>query len=186
MVRSSVFESVGGFETTYNINTETDIDFCLKLKAKGLDNIWTPHALVQLNTELMPPKNSILDETKPSDKFLRNWLQVIAKDSAYNKNLSLIEKAYSIEPMHELSWRPLSWRPQPVILAHPLDDTGCGQYRVIQPLSAMMHASIADGVISFRQLLDSELERIQPDTIIFQRPLGSKFLDYMKQKLNIH
>ena len=82
--------------------------------------------------------------------------------------------------MPEISWRPLSWRPLPVILAHPSDETGCGQYRVIKPLSSMMEENIADGLISFRALVPAELERIQPDTIIFQRPLAREFLDYMK------
>jgi glycosyltransferase involved in cell wall biosynthesis len=74
----------------------------------------------------------------------------------------------------------LSWRPSPVILAHPSDDTGCGQYRVIKPLTAMMQEGIGHGVISFRHLVPSELERIQPDSIIFQRPLAREFLDFMK------
>jgi hypothetical protein len=51
---------------------------------------------------------------------------------------------------------------------------------VIQPLNAMMKEGIADGVISFRHLVPAELERIQPDTIIFQRPLAREFLDFMK------
>jgi glycosyltransferase involved in cell wall biosynthesis len=82
--------------------------------------------------------------------------------------------------MPEISWRPLSWRPSPVILAHPSDDTGCGQYRVIKPLTAMMQEGIGDGLISFRALVPAELERIKPDTIIFQRPLARDFLDFMK------
>jgi glycosyltransferase involved in cell wall biosynthesis len=116
----------------------------------------------------------------PSDTFLNDWLPAIAHDPAYNKNLTLITQPFSVEPLHELSWQPLSWRPSPVILAHPSDDTGCGQYRVIKPLTAMMDEGIGHGVISFRYLVPAELERIQPDSIIFQRPLAREFLDFMK------
>lgn len=180
MVRTAVFASVGGFENSASRNTETDIDFCLKLKAQGLDNIWTPHAVVQWRPPITATKNAASIETAHSEKFLKAWLPALAKDPAYNKNLSLIAQPYSVEPLHELSFRPLSWRPQPVFLAHPSDDTGCGQYRVIKPLSAMMQEGIGDGVISFRHLVPAELERIQPDTVIFQRPLAREFLDLMK------
>ena len=180
MVRTSTFNEVGGFESKQNRNAETDIDFCLKLKAKGLDNIWTPHAVVQWSPPLTATKNAPATASNFSDKFLADWLPATAKDPAYNKNLSLIAQPFSVEPLHELSWRPLSWRPAPVILAHPSDDTGCGQYRVIQPLKAMMQEGMADGVISFRHLVPAELERIQPDTIVFQRPLAREFLDFMK------
>jgi glycosyltransferase involved in cell wall biosynthesis len=51
---------------------------------------------------------------------------------------------------------------------------------VIKPLTAMMQEGIGDGLISFRALVPAELERLQPDTIIFQRPLARDFLDFMK------
>lgn len=180
MVKASLFASVGGFEESFNRNTETDIDLCLKLKAKNLDNIWTPHAVVQWSQPITATKNSPSLDANTSDLFLKKWLLNLANDPAYNKNLSLIAQPFSVEPLHELSLRPLTWRPNPVILAHPSDDTGCGQYRVIQPLNAMMKEGMADGVISFRHLAPAELERIQPDTVIFQRPLAREFLDFMK------
>lgn len=180
MVRKSHFDSVGGFKSSKDRSTETDIDFCLKLKAKGLDNIWTPHAVVQCSTLIAPIKKPTSEGYLPSDEFLINWLPAIACDPAYNKNLSFVAQPFSVEPLPEMSWRPMSWRPSPVILAHPSDDTGCGQYRVIKPLTAMSEEGIADGLISFRALVPAELERLQPDTIVFQRPLAREFLEYMK------
>jgi len=180
LVRKSYFDSVSGFKSSKERKTESDIDFCLKLKAKGLDNIWTPHAVVQFNSLITPLKESASYSYLPSDAFLSEWLPAIASDPAYNKNLSLIAQPFSVEPLPEMSWRPISWQPSPVILAHPSDDTGCGQYRVIKPLSAMMQEGIADGLISFRALVPAELERLQPDTIVFQRPLAREFLEYMK------
>ena len=180
MVQKSHFESIGGFKASNDRNVEIDIDFCLRLKGRGLENIWTPHAVVQLGREILSSKKLSVGSYLPANAFLDDWLPAIASDPAYNNNLSLISKPFSVEPMPEISWRPLSWRPLPVILAHPSDDTGCGQYRVIKPLSSMMEENIADGLISFRALVPAELERIQPDTIIFQRPLAREFLDYMK------
>jgi hypothetical protein len=179
MVRKSHFDSVGGFKSSKDRSTENDIDFCLKLKAKGLENVWTPHAVVQCTPLITPIKKPTSDSYLPSDEFLSDWLPAIAIDPAYNKNLSFVAQPFSVEPLPEMSWRPMSWRPSPVILAHPSDDTGCGQYRVIKPLSAMMQEGVADGLISFRALVPSELERLQPDTIIFQRPLAREFLAYM-------
>lgn len=180
LVRAATFKTVNGFNESTSRCTEIEIDICLKISAQGLENIWTPHAVVQWNPDvsLSAPTQSV--NLAPTDKFLKNWLPTTAHDPAYNKNLSLIGQPFSVEPLHELSWRPLTWRPKPVILAHPSDDTGCGQYRVIQPLLAMKQNQLADGLISFRHLAPSELERIQPDTIIFQRPLAREFLEYMK------
>ena len=180
LVRAATFKTVNGFDESSGRCTEIDIDICLKIRAQGLENVWTPHAVVQWK-----PDVSLSEPTQPlnlatTDKFLKNWLTATADDPAYNNNLSSIGQPFSVEPLHALSWRPLTWRPKPVILAHPSDDTGCGQYRVIQPLLAMKQNQLADGVISFRHLAPSELERIQPDTIIFQRPLAREFLDFMK------
>lgn len=180
MIQSKAFESVGGFDLELTDNTEIDVDFCLKIKVLGLDNIWTPHAVVQWNGETTSNNIAPPARNSNSDKFLSAWLPSIANDPSYNKNLSYVTHPYRVEPLHELSWQPLTWRPQPVILAHPSDDTGCGHYRVMQPLKAMMNEGLAEGVISFRHLLASELERINPDSIIFQRPLEREFLDYMK------
>lgn len=184
LVRATVFHSVGGFGDSRNRNLETDIDFCLRIKAQGLTNIWTPHAVVQWSQMSTTSHDATNVASGFSAQFLSKWLSAISKDTAYNKNLSLTAQPFSVEPMHELTWRPLSWRPQPVFLAHPSDDQGCGQYRVIKPLSAMLHEGIGDGVISFRHLLPAELERIQPDTVIFQRPLNREFLEFMKHTKN--
>jgi GT2 family glycosyltransferase len=180
MVRASVFDALGGFHESPNRQSEIDIDFCLRLKAQGFNVVWTPHAVVQWRPSTPDTKSHLRVTHALSDSFLSRWLPAIANDPAYNKNLSLIAAPYNVEPLQELNWRPLTWRPQPVFLAHPSDDTGCGQYRVIKPLSAMQDAGIGDGVISFRHLLPSELERIQPDTVIFQRPLAREFLAFMK------
>ncbi len=184
MVRRTVFESVKGFGEGLIRNLETDIDFCLRIKNQGLTNIWTPHAVVQLNPLPTTSNDSTHKGSEFSAQFQSNWLFEISNDTAYNKNLSLIARPFSVEPLHELSWRPLSWRPQPVFLAHPSDDSGCGQYRVIKPLTKMLQEGIGDGVISFRHLLPAELERIQPDTVIFQRPLNREFLEFMKHTKN--
>jgi glycosyltransferase involved in cell wall biosynthesis len=179
MVRKSHFESVGGFKVSIESNTETDIDFCLKLKAKELDNIWTPYAVVQFSPLDSSIKKSTTEGYLPSDAFLSEWLPAFANDPAYNKNFSFVAKPFSVESLSEINWRPLSWRPLPVILAHPSDDTGCGQYRVIKPLSSMMQEGTVDGLISYRALVPAELEKLQPNTIVFQRPLAREFLDYM-------
>ena len=45
-VRRSTYNSVGGLDEVYVPNAYGDVDFCLKLQASGLRNLFTPHAVL--------------------------------------------------------------------------------------------------------------------------------------------
>ena len=185
MIRKSAFDSIGGFNSLIKNELKRDIDLCLRITKLGLKVVWTPHSIVQLTNinhlnELTSDhiKSSNIDRVQ-RDLFLKEWLPSISIDLAYNKNFSVVSKSFTVDSEINLSWRPLTWRPDPVILAHPSDDTGCGQYRIMKPLQALTKLGLVDSIVSFRHLTPVELERIQPDSIIFQRPLSRDFLDYM-------
>ena len=44
LVRKEVFEEAGGFDETNLAISFNDVDFCLRLRAAGLQNVWTPYA----------------------------------------------------------------------------------------------------------------------------------------------
>ena len=186
MLDKDLFIASGGFDNSLSHGFFLDMDFCLKVKNLGYENIWTPHSIVQIPIEFNDDFHNLfsvenLKFLDASEKQIFNrWLPHIANDPSYNKNLSVVADAFSVDPDINLTWQPITWRPDPVVLAHPSDDTGCGQYRVIKPLKSMIECGLADGAVSFRHLLPSELERIKPDSIIFQRPLDREMLRYMK------
>src|SRR5690606_13864318 len=178
LIRKSIYEQVGGldeeaFKVSYN-----DVDLCLKVQQAGYLTVWTPHSVVMhvgsvSQTNVDPAKAEAKRQRfmAEQDAMYEKWLPVIARDPAYNPNLSLIGNGFELEENVDLTWKPLSWRPLPVVLAHMADMTGCGQYRVIQPFNAAKEAGLIDGALSGRLLSIPEVERFNPDSIVLQRQL---------------
>ena len=186
LISKELFIEINGFDEFINSKKLNCIDLCLRIRQKGLKVIWTPHSIVATNklknASNLENSNSFFNKesSKEQSSFFAKWIATISNDSAYNPNFSLSGKAFAIEPDVNLTFRPLSWRPDPVVLIHPSDNSGCGNYRLIQPLKTLEDNGLVDGVCAFRPLLPAELERIKPDTIIFQKPFDNFMLEYMK------
>ena len=85
MTRRDVFESVGGFDeglpTAYN-----DVDYCLRVREKGLRIVWTPFA------ELYHHESASRDTAICPDavRLMRSrWGGTLLRDPYYNPNLTL-------------------------------------------------------------------------------------------------
>ena len=180
------FLELQGFDSSIASTRLSQIDLCLRLRSNGFKIIWTPHSIVATthsssNFSLVKSDDFFIHpSSEETTNFLKKWLPKLAKDSTYNPNFTLIGQSFTLEPDPEISFRPITWRPDPVVLIHPSDNFGCGQYRLIQPLKALEAQGMLDGICTFRPLLPVELERIQPDTIIFQKPFQHSMLEYMK------
>ena len=189
MIRKSLYEEVGGldeeaFKVSYN-----DVDLCLKTREAGYLTVWTPHAVVMHEGSVSQTKvDPAAQEAKrkrfvaEQDAMYAKWLPLIAADPAYNRNLSLSGAGFALEADSQLIWRPLdSWRPLPVVLAHPADPWGCGNYRVIKPFEAMRDAGLIDGMLSDGLLQVADLARYDPDVLVLQRQLGDERLEAMRR-----
>ena len=119
--------------------------------------------------------------TEAQDALYDRYLPQLANDPAYNRNLALSGRGFDLESDVSLTWRPLSWRPLPVVLAHPADPWGCGHYRVIQPFSALKEQGLLDGTLSMGLLQVTDLERYAPDVVVLQRQIGEERLDAMRR-----
>ncbi len=104
VVRRAVFEEVGGFNERELAVAFNDVDFCLKIRAAGYLNLWTPfaelyhHESVSRGLEDTPDKQARFDGEVA---YMRGkWGAWLARDPAYNTNLSL-----EIEGM-QLAWPP--------------------------------------------------------------------------------
>jgi len=99
VVRRDVFEKVGGLDESLAV-AFNDIDFCLRVRATGLRNLWTPfaelyhHESASRGAEDTPEKHERF--RREVEIMLARWKDVIAHDPAYNPNLSLELTDYSL------------------------------------------------------------------------------------------
>lgn len=108
VVRRTVYEQVGGLDETLAV-AFNDIDFCLKVRAAGYRNVWTPfaecyhHESASRGAEDSPEKHERF--RGEVELMLARWKDIIAHDPAYNPNLTLELTDYT------LSAPPRPWTP---------------------------------------------------------------------------
>ncbi|VVP69108.1 hypothetical protein PS910_00513 [Pseudomonas fluorescens] len=170
LIRKDVFDAVEGLDSDAFDQGGADIDLCLRVAHQGYLTVWTPHAALVHDT----PTPAVPEALR--EAFVRRWGPQLPRDPAYNSSLSLTDSGGFKLADAQLSWRPLAWKPLPVILARAGDVHGCGHYRVIQPLDALKASGRADGALVYRVPEPMHLERYAPDTLVLQRPVGEQSL----------
>ncbi|MFJ4111693.1 glycosyltransferase family 2 protein [Pseudomonas sp. NPDC089758] len=170
MIRRDLYLALGGLDESGFALRYADIDLCLRVSAEGLLNVWTPHALVAheqgkgwVNVMRDPSHQQRIRQDRQT--LHDNWLDALTRDPAYNKNLSLRGRGHEFPALHGLTWRPLSWRPLPVLLMHPDRENPERCTAAFQQL--LEHGQI-DGHICNVLLTPVELNRLHPDVIVFQ------------------
>jgi glycosyltransferase involved in cell wall biosynthesis len=101
MCRKEVFEEVGGFDEEFAIEFN-DIDFCLKIKEAGYQNIYLPYVSLYHYESLTRghPKSSDeslnrhLAEVK---RFQQKWDKYVYMDPCFNPNLSLWDNDFKLK-----------------------------------------------------------------------------------------
>jgi len=188
MIRKSIYDEVGGldeenFKVSYN-----DVDLCLKVGELGYLTVWTPHAVVMHEGSVSQKQVDPASLEAKHKRFVceqnamyAKWLPKLANDPAYNANLALNGPGFTLETNTDLTWRPLAWRPLPIVLAHNADPWGCGHYRIIKPHRAMRDEGLIDGAVADRLLEPAELLRLSPDVVVYQRQTKQESLDSMER-----
>ena len=103
LVKRGDFTAVGGFEEELAV-CFNDVDFCLKLQARGLWNVWTPyaelihHESVSRGRERTPEQR--LRFTAEANWMKARWGQWLRQDPAYSPNLTFTREDFS------LAWPP--------------------------------------------------------------------------------
>ena len=100
MVKKSLFEEVGGLEEAFAISLN-DVDFCLKLREKGLLNVFTPFAELfhheSVSRGLDDQGEKAERYNRESAAFREKWkAQLEAGDPYYNVNFSLDRSDFSL------------------------------------------------------------------------------------------
>jgi GT2 family glycosyltransferase len=83
MITRERFDAVGGFDEAYPSNFN-DVDLSLRLRAAGLRNLWTPHAVwYHLESATRVPTTTDAER----DRLLGQWSAEITNDPYFNPNL---------------------------------------------------------------------------------------------------
>lgn len=188
LVSRAVYDEVDGLdEVTFGVSYN-DVDFCLRVGQTGRRIVWTP--LATLLHEGSASQKAGIENKKAAQKvqrftqeqaaMYRRWPEVIANDPAYNPNLSLAERGYEIETNPLLRSDKFQGRVAHRIAAFAADIQGCGHYRVLQPLHAMLKAGLCTGDASPEIFSPNLALRSGADTLIFQRPNTEVMLANLK------
>lgn len=178
LVSKAVYEEVGGLdEATFGVSYN-DIDFCLRVGQTGRRIVWTPLATLlhegsasqKAGIENKSQAQKVQRFTQEQQAMYLRWPEVIANDPAYNPNLSLAESGYEIETNPLLCFDKFQGLVEHRIAAFAADNEGCGHYRVLQPLQAMLDAGLCTGGASPEIFSPNLALRSGADTLIFQRP----------------
>jgi len=92
LVRRATYEAVGGLNEEHLAIAFNDVDFCLKLRSRGLRNIWTPDAVLY-HHESKTRGGDITGERRARFEqeaayILATWGDKLFEDPTYNPNLS--------------------------------------------------------------------------------------------------
>lgn len=107
VIRKAIFEKVHGLDEKALSVAFNDVDFCLKVRAAGYRNLWTPfaelyhHESASRGAEDTPEKHERF--RLEVETMLERWKSEIKHDPAYNPNLTLELNDFSLAAPPRLS-----------------------------------------------------------------------------------
>jgi O-antigen biosynthesis protein len=100
LVRRDHYVAVGGLDAESFAVAFNDIDFCLRLRATGLRNLYTPHAVLLHHESVSRGKDNSADKRPrfeaERDRFVQRWGPLLNHDPAYNPNLTLQAESFGL------------------------------------------------------------------------------------------
>lgn len=186
MVRREVFWEVGGFDAERLAVLYNDVDFCLRLRAKGYRNVYTPYSRVlhrtgaSLNEATHDPAlvlNKFVRERDEAETMFERWLPALARDPYGSRHWALNSLAPTVDLHAPLHWNP-DFHHRPRVIGFPLPG-GSGEYRVRMPLEGLSQAGRAHGSLlppkngAFPSISVVELARKAPDSLLLHSTVNS-------------
>lgn len=101
MVKRGLYDAVGGLDEDFVVSLN-DVDFCLKLREKGLLNVFTPFAELyhfeSVSRGLDNQGEKAERYEKESERFRKKWADVLSQgDPYFNENFSLDRSDFSLK-----------------------------------------------------------------------------------------
>jgi glycosyltransferase involved in cell wall biosynthesis len=110
VIRREIYEQVGGLEADKLKIAFNDVDFCLKVRAAGYRNFWTPYAELYHHESASRGAEDTLEKR---DRFrleveymTEKWGDALVNDPAYNPNLTLTINDFTLA-LPPRPWPPL-------------------------------------------------------------------------------
>ncbi|WP_313485441.1 glycosyltransferase [Pseudescherichia sp.] len=186
MVRKSVFIELNGFTEEHYPLYFADVDLGLRAQERGYLNIWTPYARVKHMggaTRLLKNRFQIQERPILEDysTLRRQWKNNLLAEPSYHPAMQKMGKLFTLGENLARFHEALPGRPLPVVMAHHVNWTGCGHYRVMQPFKAMeRHLMLEGGLLNTIPGV-MEAAQVQPDIILLELITGSRFPDIIRQ-----
>lgn len=99
-VRRSTYEEVGGLDEVNLRVAFNDVDFCLKVRARGYRNLFTPHARLYHHESISRGDDNRPDQIErfsaERDHMREVWARALDDDPYYNPNLTLSHEDFSL------------------------------------------------------------------------------------------
>lgn len=100
VVRREIYQKVGGLDETNLEIAFNDVDFCLRVRAAGYRNLWTPYAELYHHESVSRGSE---DTPQKMERFMKEvlymksrWQDALARDPYYNPNLTHARENFSI------------------------------------------------------------------------------------------
>lgn len=177
LVRREAFCEAGGLNEASVLPQFTLVDLCLRIKQLGYLIVWTPQACLQVAE---PKVLGFTAQSTGHDQLLDTWLPAIARDPAFNVNLSASHSDFVFSAGRRTGWDPFVQRFAPKVLAMPINNTAVGHYRVTEPFKELEKAGRIQGYTTFESPSFLELERARPDVIISQCRYSKHTVDVLE------
>lgn len=191
LMRREVYQQVGGFTEELGV-LFNDVEFCLKVGQQGFKLLWTPYAVLvhhhgmSVNARLADPveQGRFAERSRQEhDYMFARWMPQLARDPAYNRNLTLRGNPLTIDMGVPYSW-DADFTERPKILASAVAG-GSGEYRLAQPLVALAKAGLAQVCClrpenGARLIKPLEIERMRPDVLVLQNGISDQNLENLK------
>jgi len=168
LVRRELFQALDGFEVEQLQGGLQDADLCLRIREQGYLAVWTPYAVLARFPALGDAQPNSQRKVADRDHFHQRWLAKVARDPAYNRNLSLKMASFNLDAGQRRGWDPFISRVLPSVLALPINTSAVGHYRVAQPFAELERAGWIQGRLDFTTPEMIDVEREKPDVLILQ------------------
>jgi len=193
LVKRSLYCSLQGFDVGIAVQLYQDVDFCLRVSEAGARIVWTPFVTMLISDERLDTyagDDGRRRVEQDARQLTSRWLESLARDPAYNRNLTLKQADFARETYFSPGWDP-NIRDLPRITACGAGSYVAWAYRVAQPLEALSMAGRAScAYASFegdkKEHMPSivEMERIQADVLLLYNTLHDHSLDSVRQYRN--
>ncbi|WPN56510.1 TIGR00180 family glycosyltransferase [Pseudomonas sp. P9_31] len=100
MIRKQLYDAVGGMDEEHFADSFGDVDLCLKVADAGFLTVWTAQVQI-LHPGTLPDAPAVLAAL--CDK----WQARFEQDSAYNQNLALTGKGFTLGEPTSVNWAQL-------------------------------------------------------------------------------